>query len=674
MAKYDASKITPGPQNPGKYPRVGPNYRQYGEVPGWVYIPALDEYKFNEKEYRETLENAGAIDKEKKQPSANAQLGIAAGTAVAGYLGKQAFEHYAPSIWGGIKSAFSGEAAKTIGGEAIKQVGGEVVKQGAQEIGNQAVQSIGGEAVKQGVSQVGEQVGGQVAQTAAENAAYNAAATEAGGGLAGGQAAASTYGQTFASYAGPAVVAYGVTKLIEGLGKVSRIGESNLIEKDWYKLAQRGFAVPADFQTRKAAQNNEVFKASRNEGDLTAEDVNETAAPRLLFPDWDTGFTPQQQTAILEKALQLGLVRERNGGIRIEGPGTQGKSGESGFKGKEQELKQLWDTANDIRRQNATSGDTTLQPINPEETIPPQVVFIKDRATGDLIPMASGGNGKYSGVYRGQLINGSGSDLVSYNVWDVENGKPKAGTVPSGLGEDAATLNEYTNSFRAGGSVESPKQADSLKRAIDSRRELQRISSGAGAQSIAPPPSAQAPAVPPPAQAAVNDIGSSAPQGPGAPPLIPNGTPPAASGPQNTGPSQLPPGTAKGAGLLAAGGPGLNNSYAPASAEQKRVANKFGLIGPVLGDPGFSQGYDPTKRPPVDPNNPAYQLAPTPINPLATAKPGMGGLLGAQPMMPMEQTITAEQAKSVGFRGKRVDGIPVSQLEGWQKQRLGLLA
>ena len=45
----------PGAQQPQKYPRVGPNYLQYGEQPGWTYSPRDDKY-YRDQQSREQLE------------------------------------------------------------------------------------------------------------------------------------------------------------------------------------------------------------------------------------------------------------------------------------------------------------------------------------------------------------------------------------------------------------------------------------------------------------------------------------------------------------------------------------------------------------------------------------------------------------------------------------------
>lgn len=62
----------PGAQQPQKYPRVGPNYLQYGEQPGWTYSPRDDKY-YRDQQSREELqryeEETGLRTKPPKEPS-----------------------------------------------------------------------------------------------------------------------------------------------------------------------------------------------------------------------------------------------------------------------------------------------------------------------------------------------------------------------------------------------------------------------------------------------------------------------------------------------------------------------------------------------------------------------------------------------------------------------------
>lgn len=56
MAAKNSGYFPPaGPQNPSKYPRIGPNYLKFGEQQGWVYSPRDDSY-YRDQKSREELE------------------------------------------------------------------------------------------------------------------------------------------------------------------------------------------------------------------------------------------------------------------------------------------------------------------------------------------------------------------------------------------------------------------------------------------------------------------------------------------------------------------------------------------------------------------------------------------------------------------------------------------
>jgi len=73
------------PSPNSKYPFVGNNYMQYGEVPGYVYNPWDDQYYLDKGEYTDYLESTGQIEKE---PSLTEQLVPVAGSALAVEGGK----------------------------------------------------------------------------------------------------------------------------------------------------------------------------------------------------------------------------------------------------------------------------------------------------------------------------------------------------------------------------------------------------------------------------------------------------------------------------------------------------------------------------------------------------------------------------------------------------------
>lgn len=90
MAKISTSSRKPGAQNPQKYGgNVGPNYLQWGEQPGYVYIPSRDQYYENPKELQKQLEDSGAVDKPPKPDSLLETVGPLGASAAAIYGGKE---------------------------------------------------------------------------------------------------------------------------------------------------------------------------------------------------------------------------------------------------------------------------------------------------------------------------------------------------------------------------------------------------------------------------------------------------------------------------------------------------------------------------------------------------------------------------------------------------------
>jgi len=71
--------VTPGPKQPQKYPRTGPNYGQYGEVPGYVYDPYTDSYLPDPRAQQNYYESVGLAEGE---PSMTDTYGPIVGTGL----------------------------------------------------------------------------------------------------------------------------------------------------------------------------------------------------------------------------------------------------------------------------------------------------------------------------------------------------------------------------------------------------------------------------------------------------------------------------------------------------------------------------------------------------------------------------------------------------------------
>lgn len=116
-----ATNYTPAPgvQMPQNYNvPVGPNYRKYGEQPGYIYFPQTDQYYIDPKSVEEQYKKQGLIKEPPKEPGLSETLlpiGAAAGTlALASEGGKQL-----PGLLGGLFESGGGEVAKTAAQEAV---------------------------------------------------------------------------------------------------------------------------------------------------------------------------------------------------------------------------------------------------------------------------------------------------------------------------------------------------------------------------------------------------------------------------------------------------------------------------------------------------------------------------------------------------------------------------
>lgn len=69
-----------GPQMPQKYDKTGPNYRTFGEQPGYVYYPLQDKYIPDPKEQKKFAESNGFTEKKKGLQEALLPVAATAGT------------------------------------------------------------------------------------------------------------------------------------------------------------------------------------------------------------------------------------------------------------------------------------------------------------------------------------------------------------------------------------------------------------------------------------------------------------------------------------------------------------------------------------------------------------------------------------------------------------------
>lgn len=87
--QYSSYAKPPGPQNPGKYPMVGPNYGIYGEQNGYVYNPWTDRYDPDPRQVQAYQESTGQAQPKPGERSTADILLPVAGVMGAGYVASQ---------------------------------------------------------------------------------------------------------------------------------------------------------------------------------------------------------------------------------------------------------------------------------------------------------------------------------------------------------------------------------------------------------------------------------------------------------------------------------------------------------------------------------------------------------------------------------------------------------
>jgi hypothetical protein len=133
---YDWGGRSPGAQNPGKYPRTGPAYAQFGEQPGYVYDPYKDIYVPDPKAAQQYYEDAGLRPKKPSTPGLLGTVGAIGGAGLA-YGAGQALAENPGGFVSGIK-------------EGVKGLGGMFGTGGAATTGTQAASTAGTSAASTG--------------------------------------------------------------------------------------------------------------------------------------------------------------------------------------------------------------------------------------------------------------------------------------------------------------------------------------------------------------------------------------------------------------------------------------------------------------------------------------------------------------------------------------------
>ena len=360
----------PGPKNPGKYPApVGQNYNRYGEQPGYVYNPYTDKYLPDPKVQGEYLQSQGLG--EPKPPGLGETILPIAATAGALY-GAQSLAPELVGSWKGEGSGLLGGIKDTLGFGSGSADAAALDAAASQAGANTALPAtpgmIGASRFASGSSFYGP--GGDPLTGLGAEMAPEAGFFDVGGGLLGDQpmgpggylpgiiGAYQAYdlfknkkhggkGAKQGAMAGAGIgmtvggpVGAGIGAVVGGIGGYfGNLGDKDMWQTEaerWDKLVATGLIAPEyaerawnnAYATRgkskkelvamaKEVGGNEKFAQSRDEKDLTAQDIVGYAAFAEKDPEW-FNKPLDQQLQVAQQALDAGAVREHHGTIDVD--------------------------------------------------------------------------------------------------------------------------------------------------------------------------------------------------------------------------------------------------------------------------------------------------------------------------------------------------------------------
>lgn len=345
----------PGPKNPGKYPApVGQNYNRYGEQPGYVYNPYTDKYLPDPKVQGEYLQSQGLG--EPKAPGLGETILPIAATAGALY-GAQAAAPQLIGSWsegegllGGIKDtlgfgsgssdvaaldAAASQAGASAGATTALPATPEMIGEATGNIGAGGIGGAGAPAAPPGLGMQALGYGG------AALGAYNAFEgikgkdpIQAGLGGAGVWAGLNMAGVGgLAGLTNP--IGWGLVAAPTLLALANKMGDKDMWKTEGNrlrKLQEGGAYIPEGLLASmpkggrskeqliaeaEAAGGNVAFARSRNEKDLTAQDIIGFATFAEKDPEW-FNKPLDQQLQVAQQALDSGAVREHHGTIDVD--------------------------------------------------------------------------------------------------------------------------------------------------------------------------------------------------------------------------------------------------------------------------------------------------------------------------------------------------------------------
>lgn len=350
-----------GPLNPGKYPApVGQNYNRYGEQPGYIYNPYTDKYVADPKVQGQYLESQGLG--EPKPPGLGETILPIAATAGALY-GAQAL---APKLVGNFSTAATATTPASAGSGLL----------GAIESGGSSLFGSGTAAAQTGAASPASTFLGPGGDPSALLPG-GSATTELGGAVGGGAPVPPGLGMQALGYGGAALGAYNAFEGIKekdpiqaGLGGAgvwaglnmagvgglagltnpigwglvaaptlialaNKMGDKDMWKTEGNRLRklQKGgayvpegllAAMPTGGRSKEqliaeaeASGGNVTFARSRDEKDLTAQDIIGYATFAEKDPEW-FNKPLDQQLSVAQQALDSGAVREHHGTIDVD--------------------------------------------------------------------------------------------------------------------------------------------------------------------------------------------------------------------------------------------------------------------------------------------------------------------------------------------------------------------
>lgn len=352
----------PGPQQPEKYPFVGDAYRQWGEIPGYVYWPYNDTYYIDPNAARETGEALGIVEPAPEQPGLIETLAPVAGGAAAFYAGKEVAQRGVEGLFNKGKSPATA-APEIINVSRIPSVGSNAGLAGAGATAPvDAVSGIGpvadGAAYGDALAAEASWFGGDTSWLAAGDPL----AGEAAGLLPYAGAALGAYNM-YDMFANPtenaprgalsgAASGAAIGSVIPGVGTVIGAGIGALLgagstltyhkstkdyQQERWGNASKNAATEADRQAVQTFSHSPNDDGVLDEGALAGrkwkwDEIKEVASGKDLvgalafietFPDWISGYTHEERLQIAQAALDENLLMSEKGDIIASGKGGQ---------------------------------------------------------------------------------------------------------------------------------------------------------------------------------------------------------------------------------------------------------------------------------------------------------------------------------------------------------------